>query len=125
MSNKPLKVNWTSLKQMSKNSVKNSTEFKEARDNYLDIINSLDECWEGKDASAFKNNCSNYLASLEKDILYFDVIGQYFDKSADAFSNTIDRNVERVNKVNDLLENDVKNSNFINSGIGGVNDDYY
>ena len=94
-----VKVNWTKLRKMSENTLKNSEEFKKARDSFQEIISSLGECWEGIDADNFINNCTEFLNLLEKDVIYFEALGGYFKAGSDTYNKVVDDNYDKMNRL--------------------------
>ena len=67
-----LTVDWSEVSNLGKNTLINSADFETARQNFLDLVYSLPECWEGDDADEFIANASSFLTTLKKDTLYFE-----------------------------------------------------
>lgn len=101
---KYVKVNWTSLKKMSDNTLKNASDFEQARLNFQQIINSLGECWIGTDSESFIKNCNQFLNDLKEDSKYFQSLGEFFDKGSKVYSGVVNTHSEKVKKINDVLD---------------------
>lgn len=111
-----LKVNWSNVSDLSKNTLANSEEFEKARKNFLDILNSLPECWEGDDATTFIENSVSYVTSLEKDTVYFELLGKYFETSSEKYGTVVNENAERVEKINHSLDDDESKYRLVSGG---------
>ncbi len=117
---KYVKVNWTSLRKMSDNTLKNAVDFEQARLNFQEIINSLGECWVGTDSDNFVKNCNQFLNSLKEDSKYFQSLGEYFDKGAKVYSGVVTTHSEKVKRLNDLLDEEKDKYNLYDeTNIGG------
>ncbi len=111
-----LEVNWNDVSNLAKDTLTSSEEFEQARKNFKEIINSLPECWEGEDANDYINNCNSFLDNLEKDTVYFNLLGNYFEHSASTYGKVVNENAERMNKINNDLEDDKDKFNLIPNG---------
>ena len=121
-----LKVNWSKLKEMGTKTEELGKEIEEARTNFQNIINSLNECWEGTDATAFVTNCNNFLNELKQDTLYFEALGQYFTKGSDSYSKTVKETSEKIKRMNQMLEEEKDDLNLIvNPEMVGVTNGNY
>ncbi len=118
-----IKVNWSQLKKMSENTLKNSSDFEASRLKFQEIINSLGECWTGIDSDAFIKNCNQFLNSLKDNTMYFQALGEYFDKGSKVYSGVVNTHSEQVKKLNDLLEEDKNKYKMYdeNNMGGGIN----
>lgn len=115
-----LKVNWTHLKKMSENTLKNSSDFEASRLKFQEIINTLGECWIGIDSESFVKDCNQFLDSLKEDTLYFQSLGEYFDKGSKVYSGVVNSHYEKVKKLNELLEEEQnKYKLYDDSNMGG------
>lgn len=118
---KIIKVNWTKLREMGKITDELALEIEDARTKYQNIINSLNECWEGIDATNFTTNCNNFLNEFKNDTLYFEMLGQYFGKGAKSYNSVEETHSQRVKKINSMLEQE---QNELNDMVG-VNNGYH
>lgn len=115
-----LKVNWNHLKKMSDNTLKNASDFEASRLKFQEIVNSLGECWTGIDSDSYVKNCNGFLNKLKDDSMYFEALGQYFDKGSKVYSGVVTKHSENVKKINDLLEEDKKKYMlYDDNNIGG------
>ncbi len=105
---KILKVNFSQLAERGKNQKELAEKFEKARQDYQTIVNSLNECWEGIDATAFINSCNEYLKQLEKETIYFDTLSEYFLKGSGKYGKVVTDNKNKIDQLNSQLENDVK-----------------
>lgn len=104
MSNNVIRVNWTQLSKMGVNTLKNSSDFEEARKMYQEIINSLPECWEGTDQESFMKNCNDFLDELKKDTAHLADFGAFFNKSSSKYTKVEDEHKQNINKINKKLQ---------------------
>lgn len=114
---KKLKVNFSQLAERGKEQKELAEKFEKARQDFQTIVNSLNECWEGTDATAFINNCNNYLEYLKKDTLYFDILGEYFNKSSSSYGTVVAENREKVNRLNSLIAENVQDRDITKGGL--------
>ncbi len=103
---KIVKVNFSQLAERGKNQKELAEKFEKARQDFQTIVNSLNECWEGIDATAFLNNCNNYLEYLKNDTLYFDTLGEYFTTCSLSYNKVVLENKEKINRLNNLIDQD-------------------
>jgi len=99
-----LEINWNKLSEHGKNTLKNSEDFEKARLAFIKIIASLDECWKGIDADAYKASCNSFLNDLRKDTLYFEELGKYFDIGSKIYSTVVEVHTKNIERLNDELE---------------------
>jgi len=117
-----LKVDWAEVSNLGKNTLINSTEFENARQKFLDLVNSLSECWQGIDADEFTANASSFLTSLKKDTLYFEALSKYYDHSSKAYNKVVDEAAEKVNHMNLQLEDEANKFRLVpDDVVGGQN----
>lgn len=109
---KTLKVNFSELSQRGVEQKELAETFEKARENYQTIINSLNECWEGIDATAFMKSCNNYLEYLKNDTLYFDTLSEYFGACSMSYGKVVAENKEKASRLNSMIENSNQNDNL-------------
>ncbi len=114
-----LKVDWSEVSSLGKNTLINSTDFETARQNFLDLVYSIYECWEGDDADEFVANASSFLTALKKDTLYFEALGKYYDHSSKTYNKVVDEAEQRVNRMNQQLEEEANKFKLIPDDVAG------
>ena len=62
----------------------------------LEIISSIDECWNGIDATNFINNSKEYLDNLERDLKKVEEWSKYFNKSALKYSDGVSEGLKQI-----------------------------
>jgi len=108
-----LKVNWNEVGSLSKNTLEQSVEFEEARQHFQEIVNSITECWEGSDSEEFIKNADSFLTSLKKDSLYFEALGNYFDKSSKTYNKVVEDHAQKVEVINKNLEEEANKHKLV------------
>lgn len=103
-----LKINWNELRELGKKTHNTSILFEEGRSKYLEIIQSLNECWEGQDSVNFINNATNYLNILEDDSRYLSELAKYYNISAGTYNESIDAHSEKIKRNRELREAEEK-----------------
>lgn len=111
---KVVKVNWVRLKAISNSTIKDADDFENARKKFQEIILSIPECWEGVDSNNFITNCNNFLEELKNDSVYLRMLGEYFDKSSQAYGNTVSKHSEKMKKINTELLDESSKYNLVN-----------
>lgn len=108
-----IKVNWTKLREMGKLTNELAVEIEDARTNFQTIVNSLNDCWEGTDATNFVGNCNNFLEDFKKDTLYFSALAQYFDKGSKTYNQVVDAHSQKINRMNNMMLDDKQTFNIV------------
>ena len=117
-----LTVDWSEVSNLGKNTLINSADFETARQNFLDLVYSLPEWWEGDDADEFIANASSFLTTLKKDTLYFEALGKYYDHSSSTYNRVVDEHEKRAIRVNQQLEDEAGKFNLVpDDVVGGSN----
>lgn len=110
---KELSVDWSQLEEMGVKTLKNSKDFEDARLAFKNIVNSLDECWEGKDASSYKRNCNNFLDLLKNESIYLESLSKYFNAGSKSYSTVIEEEASKIERMNEAISDEEKRDGVI------------
>lgn len=109
-----LKISFSGLNNLGNKTLEAHDMFEEGRSKYLEIIKSLNECWQGYDSEEFVRNASNYLNSLKNDSVYIENMGNFMCNSSKKYNRVVSDNTERMKRENDLMV----------ESLGGSNENY-
>lgn len=98
---KKLSVNWTELRNLGDRTKDNAEEFEQIRTKMLEIILSIQDCWQGVDSSNFIASAGNYVEKLKTETLSLLEWSEFFYKSAIGYNGAVE---DGLNKVRSLRE---------------------
>ena len=103
-----MNFDWDSVKNLGSNTKENFTRLEESRQNIINIVESLPECWEGLDANAYIQRVKNYMDVLKEDTEYFEYLGDYFDKVSTNIGGVVETYGKKFERIDEDLTRETK-----------------
>ena len=105
---KIIKVNWEELNRLSSRTSANAEEFEQIRQRMIQIMSSLQSCWQGGDSTKFINKAITYLEKIKVDSQYLMELGDFYNKSSRKYNGGVEEGLTKVRQVRNEIEQEQK-----------------
>lgn len=104
---KKIKVNWTKVRELSNKTNKNSEDFKQVRQRMINIISSLEDCWQGNDTQKFISTTTAFLDELRNEEEYLIELANYYGTASRMYNGGIEDGVTRIRHLRREIDEDI------------------
>ena len=94
-----INVDCEQLQESGKDFLSQSNDISSVRKKLLEIINTIEKGWQGKDEEAYKNNFINYLKKMDNEYKYLLNWSNYFSNSSKKYNYCVSDSLNNLNRV--------------------------